>query len=64
MGGLVDKVDDPSFATAVGLILWGLDNLNFKRKGGSEKSRSASTITGGVGSSVDSMRRWFGKFLP
>jgi cell division protein FtsA len=64
MGGLVDKVDDPSFATVVGLILWELDNLNFKRKGGIEKSRIASTITGSVGTSVDSMRRWFGKFLP
>ena len=31
LGGLVDKVDDPAFATAVGLILWRLDQ---NREGG------------------------------
>ncbi|HEY8109055.1 MAG TPA: cell division protein FtsA [Patescibacteria group bacterium] len=24
--GMIDKVDDPSFATSIGLMLWGLDN--------------------------------------
>jgi len=63
MGGLVDKIDDPSFATAVGLILWGLEKLTYGRKDGIEK-RITTTITGSVGSSMKSMRDWFGRFLP
>ena len=31
LGGLVDKVDDPAFATAIGLVLWKLDQ---KKDGG------------------------------
>jgi len=64
LGGLVDKVDDPSFATAVGLILWGLESLAYGRRSGLEKGRLTDTISGSVGSSVDSMRKWLGKFLP
>ncbi|MEA2113666.1 MAG: cell division protein FtsA [Patescibacteria group bacterium] len=26
MDGIVEEVDDPSFATAIGLVLWGMDN--------------------------------------
>jgi cell division protein FtsA len=29
LGGLIDKVDDPSFVTSVGLVLWGLENSFF-----------------------------------
>jgi cell division protein FtsA len=64
LGGLVDKVDDPSFATSVGLVLWGLENMAFRRKGGLEKNRIVNALSGSMGSSVDSMKRWFGKFLP
>lgn len=64
LGGLVDKVDDPSFATAVGLVLWGLEGLAYGKRGGMEKNKITSAISGSVGSSVDSMRKWIGKFLP
>ena len=30
LGGIVDKVDDPSFATAVGLVLWGINSSEEK----------------------------------
>jgi cell division protein FtsA len=63
MGGLVDKIDDPSFATAAGLILWGLENSNIARKGAGLGHRIVD-ISSSVGNSVDSMKRWLGKFLP
>lgn len=64
LGGLVDKVDDPSFVTAVGLVLWGLDNASFARKSNLDKGRIVGNLSSGVGTSVDSMKKWFGKFLP
>jgi cell division protein FtsA len=64
LGGLVDKVDDPSFATVVGLILWGMENSPYAKKGFIEGNRIVSSLTGGVSNSIGSMRKWFGKFLP
>ena len=29
--GMIDKVDDPSFATSIGLMLWGFENTESKR---------------------------------
>jgi cell division protein FtsA len=63
MGGLVDKIDDPSFATVAGLILWGLENSTAKRGTGAG-NRLVGSISTSIGSSVDSMKRWLGKFLP
>lgn len=63
MGGLVDKIDDPAFATVAGLILWGLENSIAKRGLGAG-NRFVDNISTGIGSSVTSMKRWLGKFLP
>jgi len=63
LGGLVDKVDDPSFATAVGLVLWGLECLASGRSGGIG-NRLVGTISDSMGSTVGSMKKWLGKFLP
>ena len=63
MGGLVDKVDDPAFATVAGLILWGLENST-TRKGMGSGNRFVGNISTSIGSSVESMKHWFGKFLP
>ncbi len=54
----VDKIDDPAFATAVGLVLWGMGAEN----------KSASFALGGiqnsVGDTVGKMKKWFKTFLP
>lgn len=60
-GGILDKVDDPSFATVAGLVLWS------KGLSGS-KQRPASQAFGGMSKSasqtIGKMRGWIGKFLP
>lgn len=62
MGGLIDKVDDPAFATAVGLIIWGLENSALGRMSSGRKI--VSNISNSIGSSMESMKNWLGKFLP
>lgn len=62
-GGVLDKVDDPSFATAAGLILWGQHhtvgiNDNFT------SSKALEMFSKGTGESVEKMRVWLKKFLP
>ncbi|MFA7209013.1 MAG: cell division protein FtsA [Parcubacteria group bacterium] len=59
LGGLIDKVDDPSYVTAVGLVLWGLENANAVRGG-----RGIGGFSSGIGESVEGIKKWFGKFLP
>jgi cell division protein FtsA len=63
LGGLVDKVDDPSFATSVGLVLWGLENHQMGKKGGFG-NRLVGNISAPVGETVTSIKKWMGKFLP
>ncbi len=62
LGGLIDKVDDPSFVTSVGLIMWGMENSS--TKGNFSKNKIMSGLSGGFGSTVGSMKKWFEKFLP
>lgn len=59
LGGIVDKVHDPAFATAVGLVLWGKDMLDQSgRKGFSLPYIPA------IGQSISKMKYWFRAFLP
>ena len=54
----VEKIDDPAFATAVGLVLWGA---------GSDVKDSRFNLGGiqtSVGDTVDKMKKWFKTFLP
>ena len=65
LGGLVDKVDEPSFVTAVGLVIWGFENSIGSRKGGNLlKNRFVGKISDSVGGSLGKMKKWVGKFLP
>lgn len=66
LGGLVDKVDDPAFVTAVGLVLWGLDGVTGSRGGSSGffGSKIGGNIGSSMGGTVDGMKKWLGKFLP
>ncbi|MCX6763598.1 MAG: cell division protein FtsA [Candidatus Moranbacteria bacterium] len=63
LGGLVDKVDEPSFVTAVGLILWGLEGIVSKKSEGIFKGKIGN-ISNTMGGSVGKLKHWFGKFLP
>lgn len=60
--GVVEKIDDPSFATSVGLILWGkdLDQKDQKRFSLGIPSWGINSMAG----TVDKIRKWFKAFLP
>ena len=57
LGGILDKVDDPSFATAVGLILWQKEN-DLSQRG------KVSEIKTSMEGAAKKARKWIEKFLP
>jgi len=58
--GLVDKVDDPTFATAVGLIFWALEMRGEKKEGRLFlPDKMPSSIN-----TVNKIKGWFRNFLP
>ncbi len=57
---IIDRVDDPSYATAVGLVLWGDEYLN--RRAGAGVSKFARKVL--ENASIEKMRRFFKQFLP
>ncbi|MEK7096423.1 MAG: cell division protein FtsA [Patescibacteria group bacterium] len=56
ISGLIDKLDDPVYATAIGLMLWGKN----KNEGGS----SFDFDIPGMGGFIDKTRNFFRHFLP
>ncbi len=58
LGGVLDRVDDPEFATVVGLVLWAEENADHISGHSSWISRV------GAGDVVARTRKFFGKFLP
>jgi cell division protein FtsA len=63
MGGLVDKVDDPSFATVVGLLMWSFENIQAK-KGSRPSDRFIGGFSGKMGETAGNIKKWLEKFLP
>lgn len=63
MGGLVDKVDDPSFATVIGLVDWEMDNSQ-SVKGMAANKKTPGNISGNINESIGHMKKWLEKFLP
>jgi cell division protein FtsA len=63
LGGLVDKVDEPSFATVIGLLIWGIEE---SESGGliGTSGRMLSSLTSGFGSKAGEVKKWVEKFLP
>ncbi|MEI7425812.1 MAG: cell division protein FtsA [Candidatus Moraniibacteriota bacterium] len=65
LGGLVDKIDDPAFATVIGLILWGQEESGGQNKTGNS---FGNNLVGGAisewGGKMEGVKKWFGKFLP
>lgn len=62
-GGMLDKVDDPSFATVMGLIIWTNENNASPRKS-FYGMRMVGNISRGAGGSINKIKGWLGKFLP
>ena len=58
--GLVEKVDDPAFATAVGLIFWGLE---MSGEGEGERLFFPTKIPSTI-NTIDKIKNWFRNFLP
>lgn len=55
--GMPEKINDPEFATAIGLILWDIEERGYK----------SGTLSFGFETAketVNKMRKWFKKFLP
>lgn len=63
LGGLVDKVDEPSFATAVGLLVWGMENAEMENKG-FFTGNFIGGISGNIGDKMGGVKKWLEKFLP
>lgn len=58
---IIDRVDDPSFATVTGLVLWG---GRFSAGGGKGKLSSSLTNLFGSGKVGQQLKKWFKSFLP
>ncbi|QQS15489.1 MAG: cell division protein FtsA [Candidatus Moraniibacteriota bacterium] len=58
LGGVLDRVDDPEFATAVGLVLWAEANADHI------SSHSSWMVSGGVRDVMNRTKKFLGKFLP
>lgn len=66
LSGLIDKVDNPAYAVPIGMIMWILeDAIESNIEGRSSSSiKDLTSKVPSIKGSVDSMRKWFGKFLP
>ena len=56
--GLVDELDDPAYATAIGLLLWGLEDEHPTNKGNQLEFHKMS------GNLLKRARHVFKQFLP
>ncbi|MBD3244526.1 MAG: cell division protein FtsA [Candidatus Moranbacteria bacterium] len=63
MGGIVDKVDEPGFITAVGLIYWGLESNNSLHSS-SLSIPGVGQVSQSVADSVSKIKNWLKEFLP
>lgn len=55
--GIIDEVEDPAFATVIGLILWSMDNQI-------QSGRQGISLPGRVRPTIDKVKHWFRGFLP
>ena len=56
--GIVDEINDPAYATVIGLILWSLDKNNDSDRGGISLPKFS------VNSTVGKIKNWMRGFLP
>ena len=60
----MDKVDDPSFATAVGLLMWEAESFQQEYWKNKITGKILGNISGNVSGMAGNMKKWIGKFLP
>jgi cell division protein FtsA len=67
LSGLIDKVDDPSFSVAIGMILWGMENdaTGFSGEIDNNKTGFGKRIFNSVlaKETVGDIKKWFKKFF-
>lgn len=64
LGGILDKVDDPTFATVAGLVLWSEQQSSTVNGEGFMRSKTVEMFTRGTGDTVNKVKGLFKKFLP
>lgn len=65
LGGMLNKVNDPSFAVAAGLILWAeQQGASFPSGESFLNSKTVDIFKRGTGEGVEKAREWLKKFLP
>jgi cell division protein FtsA len=64
LGGIVDKVDEPGFVTAVGLALWGAEEIAMSSPSALRAKLPAIDGLPKISHTVDKMKGWLKKFLP
>ena len=64
LGGIVDKVDEPGYITAVGLALWGAEEAITSSSGNLRAKLPAIDGLPQISHTVDKMKGWLRKFLP
>ncbi len=62
--GILDKVDDPSFATVAGLIIWGQQQNNSHVNEGFNNGLTSELFSKGITETTEKVRGWMKKFLP
>jgi len=60
VSGIVDKLDDPEYATAIGLLIWGLDEVQTNVSNGRRTNASSKKIGGALGK----IKEIFKNFIP
>lgn len=61
LSGMVDKIDDPGYACAIGLMLWGIDETNYLV---SNKDSKINLDFGKFGGALDKVKGIFKNLLP
>lgn len=61
LGGMMNKVDNPSFSTVIGLIVWNEEKKSNSRRNSKKKINEFANSTE---ETVKKMRKWMEKFLP
>ena len=64
LGGVLNKVNDPSFATVAGLVLWSEQQDTMSSSESFLNSKTVDIFKRGTGEGVEKAREWFKKFLP
>lgn len=59
LSSVIDKVNDPGFLTALGLVVWG-DQLTKEKSGFSLKFPGGQSVD----KSVEKIKKWFSSFMP